>query len=235
VSQLIFFEFFPFIPSNLFLRPYIAVMENKNDTKIKENLGHPEDSEIINSEENIESEQSIKEKEPTSEELLKQVEDKLLRSLAETENQRRRFERETKEAFDYGGFNFARETLSVLDNLQRAHLSLKNNESLKDNKDLDKFLENIEIIEKDLISVFEKNNIKKIKCLNEKFDANKHQAMLEIEDEHSETGMVLQEIQPGYFFKDRLLRPSFVAVSKKKSPKNDEKDKINDDSTLEEK
>ena len=217
------------------MRPYIAVMENKNDTKITENLDSHEDNETLNSEKNIELEQSTKEKELTSEEIIREVEDKLLRSLAETENQRRRFERETKEAFDYGGFNFARETLSVLDNLQRAHLSIKNDESLKDNKDLNKFLENIEIIEKDLISVFEKNSIKKIKCLNEKFDANKHQAMLEIEDEHAENGVVLQEIQPGYFFKEKLLRPSFVAVSKKKVAKNDEKDEINNDSSLEEK
>ena len=125
--------------------------------------------------------------------------------------------------------------MSLLDNLQRAHQSIKNDENLKDNKDLNKFLENIEIIEKDLITIFEKNNIKKIDCLNQKFDPNNHQAMLEMEDENIEPGIVLQEIQPGYFFKDRLLRPSFVAVSKKKVFKNDENDEKNNNSTLEEK
>ena len=149
-------------------------------------------------------------------------EDKLLRSLAEIENQRRRFEKEIKDAFEFGSFNFAKESLAILDNLQRAKLAIKNDEVLKNNKDLNKFLKNIEVIEKDLISIFEKNNIKKINCLNEKFDPSYHQAMLEIEDNTKEPGIVLQEIQPGYMLKDRLLRPSFVAVSKKNSQKNDE-------------
>ena len=173
--------------------------------------------------------------EPTLETKLEELQDKLLRALADSENQRRRSEKETKEAFEYGGFNFARETLSLLDNLQRAHQSIKNDESLKENKDLKKFLNNIEIIEKDLITIFEKNSIKKIDCLNQKFDPNNHQAMLEMENDNVEPGMVLQEIQPGYFFKDRLLRPSFVAIAKKKEHKNDEKDKINSNSTLVEK
>ena len=173
--------------------------------------------------------------EPTLEEKLEETQDKLLRSLADSENQRRRSEKETKEAFEYGGFNFARESLSLLDNLQRAHQSIKNDESLKDNKDMDKFLENIQIIEKDLITIFEKNNIKKINCLNQKFDPNNHQAMLEMEDEDVEPGTVLQEIQPGYFFKDRLLRPSFVAVAKKKEAQKEENNQKNSDSTLVEK
>ena len=171
-----------------------------------------------------ENETKDKEKEFSIEDKLKETEDKLLRSLAELENQRRRFEKETKEAFEYGGFNFARETLSVLDNLQRAYQSIKNDESLKDNKDLSKFLKNIEIVEKDLISIFEKNNIKKINCLNEKFDPNNHQAMLELEDEKVDPGTVLQEIQAGYFYKDRLLRPSFVAVAKKKDAESAKKE-----------
>jgi len=203
----------------------------------KENDIKNED-EIITTEQNsgITEEPKIKEiKEPSVEEKLEEVKDKLLRALADSENQRRRLEKETKEAFEYGGFNFARETLSLLDNLQRAHQSIKNDESLKENKDLNKFLENIQIIEKDLITIFEKNNIKKIDCLNQKFDPNNHQAMLEMEDENVEPGIVLQEIQRGYFFKDRLLRPSFVAVAKKKDTKNIEKDQINDDSTLVEK
>ena len=193
-------------------------MENENEIK---------NQEINETQENSEQEQSEldngnENQEPSTEDKLKETQDKLLRTLAEIENQRRRFEKETKEAFEYGGFNFARETLTVLDNLQRAYQSIKNDESLKDNKDLNKFLENIEIIEKDLVSIFEKNNIKKIKCLNEKFDPNQHQAMLEIEDEKVEPGTILQEIQPGYFLKDRLLRPSFVAIAKKKIAENDE-------------
>ena len=193
-------------------------MENENEIK---------NQEINETQENSEQDQNEldngnKNQEPSTEDKLKETQDKLLRTLAEIENQRRRFEKETKEAFEYGGFNFARETLAVLDNLQRAYQSIKNDESLKDNKDLNKFLENIEIIEKDLLSIFEKNNIKKIKCLNEKFDPNQHQAMLEIEDEKVEPGTILQEIQPGYFLKDRLLRPSFVAIAKKKIAENDE-------------
>ena len=193
-------------------------MENENEIK---------NQEINETQENSEQEQSglnnvNENQEPSTEDKLKETQDKLLRTLAEIENQRRRFEKETKEAFEYGGFNFARETLAVLDNLQRAYQSIKNDESLKDNKDLNKFLENIEIIEKDLVSIFEKNNIKKIKCLNEKFDPNQHQAMLEIEDEKVEPGTILQEIQPGYFLKDRLLRPSFVAIAKKKITETDE-------------
>jgi molecular chaperone GrpE len=170
------------------------------------------------------SDKSEEIKESSLEDKLKEAQDKILRTLAETENQRRRFAKETKEAFEYGGFNLARETLSVLDNLQRAYQSIQNDENLKDNKDLNKFLKNIEIVEKDLISIFEKNKIKKINCINEKFDPNSHQAMLEIEDEKVNPGTVLQEIQPGYFYKDRLLRPSFVAVAKKKDVKNNEKE-----------
>ena len=196
-------------------------MEKENDNKVEEILDSLEkkESKLVNNNEEI--------TEPSIEDKLKDTQDKMLRALAETENQRRRFEKETKEAFEYGGFNFARETLSVLDNLQRAFQSIKNDESLKDNKDLNKFLENIEIIEKDLVTIFEKNNIKKINCLNEKFNPNNHQAMLEIEDDNASPGTVLQEIQPGYFYKDRLLRPSFVAIAKKKVDKTEEKEEKN--------
>ena len=173
-------------------------------------------------EDKVENKEIKENKKPLEEKKELSTEDKLLRTLAELENQRRRFEKETKEAFEFGGFNFARESLAILDNLQRAKKSLKDDESLKKNKDLEKFIKNIEIIEKDLISIFEKNGIKKIKCLNEKFDPNSHQAMLEVEDSKSEPGTVMQEIQPGYTFKDRLLRPSFVSVSKKKLPINEE-------------
>ena len=165
-----------------------------------------------------------KEKESlTIEEKFKQTEEKLLRTLAESENQRRRFEKEVREAIDFGGFNFAKETLSLLDNLQRAKISIKNDQSFKNKEDLNKFLKNLEVIEKDLVGIFEKNNIKKIQCLKKKFDPNIHQAMLEVEDDSLEPGLIVQEIQPGYMFQERLLRPSFVAVSKKKKTDKDKK------------
>ncbi len=156
------------------------------------------------------------------EQKLNKTEDKLLRSLAEIENQRRRFEKEVKDAFEFGSFNFAKESLAILDNLQRAKEAIKNDEVLKKNKDLNKFLENISIIEKDLISIFEKNRIKKIVTIGKRFDPNLHQAMTEIEDEKVESGTILQEIQAGYMLGERLLRPALVAVSKKNSSKNEE-------------
>tara|TARA_B100000965_G_scaffold192662_1_gene160877 strand:+ start:3102 stop:3707 length:606 start_codon:yes stop_codon:yes gene_type:complete len=195
-------------------------MESKNDKKASENNI---DEEVKKKQEPSKNEKKNEKKELSVEDKLKETEDRLLRTLAELENQRRRFEKETKEAFEFGGFNFARETLALLDNLQRAQVSIKNDEVLKNSKDLEKFLKNIEIIEKDLVSIFEKNNIKKINCLKEKFDPNLHQAMLETENDKEEPGTILQEIQPGYTFGERLLRPSFVAVSKKKTPLDKEK------------
>ena len=184
-------------------------MSNLNDEdKVKK-----EESKIPKKEEKEEK------KEPTVEEKLKNTEDKLLRSLAELENQRNRFEKDLKEAIDFGGFNFARENLSILDNLQRAYISIKNDGTLKNNKDLDKFLKNIEIIEKDLLSIFKKNKIEKINTLKKKFDPNFHQAMTEIEDNKVEPGTIVQEIQAGYMFGERLLRPSLVSVSKKSDQK----------------
>jgi molecular chaperone GrpE len=158
------------------------------------------------------------------EDKLKESDDKLLRSLAEIENQRRRFEKEIKDAFEFGSFNFAKESLAILDNLHRAKEAIKNDDTLKNNKDLDKFLENINIIEKDLITIFEKNRIKKINTENKKFDPNLHQAMSEIEDVNVEAGVILQEIQAGYMMGDRLLRPSLVSVAKKKNEKSPEKE-----------
>ena len=158
--------------------------------------------------------------EKTIEEKLKDTEDKLLRSLAEVENQRRRFEKEIKDAFEFGSFNFSKESLAILDNLQRAKEAIKNDEKLKVNVDLDKFLDNITIVEKDLITIFEKNKIKKIDTKDQKFDPNFHQAMSETEDEKAESGTILQEIQAGYMLGERLLRPSLVGVSKKKSQKD---------------
>ncbi len=164
--------------------------------------------------------------ESSVEDKLKKTEEKLLRSLAEIENQRRRFEKEIKDAFEFGSFNFAKESLAILDNLQRAKEAIKNDTQLKENKDLDKFLENISIIEKDLVSIFEKNNIKKINTKGHKFDPNFHQAMTEIEDEEAANGTILQEIQAGYMLGERLLRPALVGVSKNKNQKikeNEEK------------
>ena len=179
----------------------------------------------INKEDNSDTskkEKSTKNSETTIEEKLKISEEKLLRSLADSENQRRRFEKEIKDAFDFGGFNFAREMLTLLDNLQRAKKSIQEDEVLKKSKEFKKFFSNIEIIEKDLISIFEKNKITKINCLKQKFDPNFHQAMLEIEDNNSEPGTIIQEIQSGFMFGERLLRPSFVGISKKKGEKSDE-------------
>ncbi len=160
----------------------------------------------------------------TIEQKLKETEDKLLRSLAEIENQRRRFEKEIKDAFEFGSFNFAKENLAILDNLQRAKEAIKNDEDLKTNKDLDKFLDNISIIERDLISIFQKNRITKIEAKGKKFNPNLHQAMTEIENEKVEAGTIIQEIQSGYMLGDRLLRPALVGIAKKKNSKNEEKD-----------
>ena len=186
-----------------------------------------------NNKQNTPQEEDIKEEkidatekvvEQTIDEKLKDTEDKLLRSLAEIENQRRRFEKEIKDAFEFGSFNFAKESLAILDNLERAKLATKNDENLKTNKDLDKFLENITIIEKDLVSIFEKNRITKIETKNKKFDPNFHQAMSEIIDESAEPGVILQEIQAGYMLGERLLRPALVGVAKKEEKNKDKKE-----------
>ena len=166
---------------------------------------------------------SDSEKEESAEEKLKETQEKLLRSMAETENQRRRFEKEKEEAFEFGGFNFARESLSLLDNIDRAINSFKNDDKLKDNKDLNKIIDGIDIIKKDLISIFKKNGIESIECINKKFDPNFHQAMLEIENSTKEPGTIIQEIQKGYMMKNRLLRPSLVGVAKKPLAKANKK------------
>jgi len=184
----------------------------KSDKK-KEEKAAPENkepkSELKEKKEDIKKEENLEDK-------LKTVEEKLLRTMAEMENQRRRFEKERQEAFEFGGFNFARESLSLLDNIDRATASFKNDENLKNNKDLDKIIEGIEVVKKDLISIFKKNGIELIECMNKKFDPNFHQAMLELEDNTKESGTVVQEIQKGYMMKDRLLRPSLVGVTKKR-------------------
>ena len=174
--------------------------------------------------EEVQKNTSDKKTEVTVEQKLKETEEKLLRSLAEIENQRRRFEKEIKDAFEFGSFNFAKESLAILDNLDRAKIAIQNDEVLKSNKDLDKFLNNISIIEKDLISIFEKNRIVKIEAKGKKFDPNLHQAMTEIDDEKSDEGTVVQVIQSGYMMGERLLRPVLVGVAKRKNSKNTEKE-----------
>ena len=200
---------------------------NINDKKASENKSQEIDNK--HKEEQVktskkENKEEIKEK--SLEEKLKDSEEKLLRSLAEIENQRRRFEKDIKDAFEFGSFNFAKENLAILDNLQRAKEAIRNDEKLKENEDLERFLENISIIEKDLITIFKKNNIKKIDTDEKKFDPNFHQAMSEIEDDKVDSGTILQEIQAGYMLGERLLRPALVSVAKKNSSKDQEnKDK----------
>ena len=168
-----------------------------------------------------------KEKELTPEEKIIDLEDKLSRAYAEMENQRRRYEKEKDDAFEYGGFSFAREALNLLDNLDRSKISLSNDEKLKNSDSLKKITEHLDIIQKDMISIFKKNSIEPISSIDKKMDPNFHQAMMEIEDDNKEPGTIVQEIQKGFMMKDRLLRPSLVAVSKKRpeSKKNDEKNK----------
>ena len=192
------------------------------DTKNEENPLSEDKIEILKKED-------VKSNEESTEDKLKASQEKLLRTMAEMENQRRRFERENKESFEYGGFSFAGESLALLDNIDRAIVSFKNDESLKNSKDLSKIIDGIEIVKKDLVSIFKKNGITPIDCINKKFDPNFHQAMLEIEDETKNAGMVVQEIQKGYMMKSRLLRPSFVGVTKKKtqSKETSQKDEKN--------
>ena len=178
----------------------------KSDEKIDNNTDQEKKTESSNEKNN--NEISLEDK-------TKDLEDKLTRTLAEMENQRRRFEKEKDDAFDYGGFSFAKESLNLIDNFDRAKESLKNDEKIKDSDALEKILEHLDIIKKDIISIFKKNNIEAINAVNKKLDPNLHQAMMEIEDSNKESGTIVQEIQKGYKMKDRLLRPSLVAVSKK--------------------
>ncbi len=169
-----------------------------------------------------ESSENKNESKISPEDKIKELEDKLARTLAEMENQRRRYEKEKDDAFEYGGFSFARESLSLIDNFDRAKQSLENDEKIKSSDALKKTLEHLDIVKKDLISIFKKNNIEEIVAVNKKLDPNLHQAMMEVEDENKESGTIVQEIQKGYLMKDRLLRPSLVVVSKKPE-KNQEK------------
>jgi len=174
-----------------------------------------------------EESRNVEEKiELSPEEKIKELEDKLTRTFAEMENQRRRFEKEKDDAFDYGGFAFAKEALNLIDNLERSKLILESDEALKDTEALKKTLEHLNIINKDLISIFNKNNIKPIDCLNKKLDPNLHQAMMEVEDNQKEPGTIVQEVQKGFMIKDRLLRPSLVGVSKKVEKRDENKENL---------
>ena len=205
-------------------------MEKEENQKTKnEEQNKEEDSKSnINESKDVKDTQE-EQTEKTSEEKILEIEDKLARAYAEMENQRRRFEKEKEEAYEYGGFYFAKEALSLIDNLERSKQTLENDEVLKNSEALKKTLEHMNIINKDLISIFSKNNIRPIESLNKKLDPNLHQAMMEIEDDNKEPGTIVQEIQKGFTIKDRLLRPSLVGVSKRTGDKgkNDTKNEEN--------
>ena len=193
--------------------------KDKLNTQTMENdeLGHGSEDK------NLESKKKEDEK-LTPEEELETLKDKLARTFAEMENQRRRFEKERDDAYEYGGYSFAKEALNLLDNLERSKAALENDEKLKDSDALNKIIEHLNIINNDMLSIFKKNNIEPIKSINEKLDPNLHQAMMEIEDDTKEPGTIIQEIQKGFMMKDRLLRPSLVGVSKKKVKEEQEEE-----------
>ncbi len=202
-------------------------MEKEQNLDNKENLSEEKKNKDL-PDETESRDVNPENKEKNSEEKISDLEDKIARTLAEMENQRRRFEKEKEEAFEYGGFVLAKEALNLIDNLQRSKQILTNDETLKNSEALKKTLEHLDIINKDLISIFAKNDIKPIECLNKKLDPNFHQAMMEIDDNEKEAGTIVQEIQKGFTIKNRLLRPSLVGVSKKHDNiNNDEKNKEN--------
>ena len=203
--------------------------DQKQDT-IKENE-KPEENLVEENKQETDQEPKEEIKEPTPEEKIAELEDKLARTFAEMENQRRRFEKEKEDAFEYGGFSFAREALNLIDNLERSRTSLESDEALKNTDAIKKISEHLNIIHQDMLSILKKNNIEPIKSINEKLDPNLHQAMMEIEDDTKEPGVIIQEIQKGFMMKDRLLRPSLVGVSKKVTKKDDtsQKDKQNEE------
>ena len=202
--------------------------KEQNQTEVKEATDEKEKNIESETSENSEKNTQEEPKEKTPEEKILELEDKLARTFAEMENQRRRFEKEKEDAYEYGGFAFAKEALNLIDNLERSKQILSNDESLKNSEALKKTLEHFDIINKDLVSVFAKNNIKPIESLNKKLDPNLHQAMMEIEDDQKEPGTIIQEIQKGFTIKDRLLRPALVGVAKK-TENVSQKDKKNKD------
>ena len=203
--------------------------KNTTDEELNAQSKENENVDQTNEDKNIETE--IKEVEKlTPEEELETLKDKLARTFAEMENQRRRFEKEKDDAYEYGGYSFAKEALNLLDNLERSKVALENDEKLKDTDALKKIVEHLDIINDDMLSIFKKNNIEPIKSINEKLDPNLHQAMMEVEDDTKDPGTIVQEIQKGFMMKDRLLRPSLVGVSKKKTKeveKEEQKDEKN--------
>jgi len=205
------------------------VEKNTTDEELNTQSKENDNADQTNEEKNLESE--IKEVEKlTPEEELETLKDKLARTFAEMENQRRRFEKERDDAYEYGGYSFAKEALNLLDNLERSKVALENDEKLKDTDALKKIVDHLDIINDDMLSIFKKNNIEPIKSINEKLDPNLHQAMMEVEDDTKDPGTIVQEIQKGFMMKDRLLRPSLVGVSKKKAKeveKEEQKDEKN--------
>ena len=197
--------------------------ETHNLDATKENQDKSNDTENISNEEIKDDD---KDAQISAEEEIISLKDKVNRIYAESENQRRRFEKEKEEAFEYGGFSFAKETLNLLDNLERSKISLENDETLKNTPGIKKLIDHIDIINNDMISIFKKNNIEPIKAIGQKLDPNIHQAMMEVEDDEKEQGTIVQEIQKGFMMKDRLLRPSLVGVSKKKQKKMKKANKI---------
>jgi len=201
-----------------------------------QNINSESQNEEVEAEEQIQEEQVISEereetKEVTPEEKIKELEDKVARAFAEMENQRRRFEKEKEDAFDYGGFSFAKEALNLIDNLERSKQILESDEVLKDTEALKKTLEHFEIISKDMVSIFSKNGITPVISIGKKLDPNQHQAMMEIDDDQKEPGTIVQEIQKGFMMKDRLLRPALVGVSKKTKVQDDQKSAENEENS----
>tara|TARA_B100001057_G_scaffold469268_1_gene529393 strand:+ start:1784 stop:2410 length:627 start_codon:yes stop_codon:yes gene_type:complete len=205
-------------------------MEKEQNQNLDNHSSEENDLGPTQEETNLESKNENKIEENSPDEKILELEDKLARTFAEMENQRRRFEKEKEEAYEYGGFSLAKEALNLIDNLERSKKILENDTSLKDTDALKKTLEHFEIINKDLLSTFSKNNIKPVESLNQKLNPNFHQAMLEIEDDSKEPGTIVQEIQKGFIIKDRLLRPALVGVSKKTLNKDQKDNKNNENS-----
>ena len=200
--------------------------ENKDNTSGLETENDDQSPEKVVEDQKVSNDGVEKEREEklTPEDELEVLRDKLARTFAEMENQRRRFEKEKDDAYEYGGYSFAKEALNLLDNLERSKVALENDEKLKNTDALKKIVEHLNIINNDMLSIFKKNNIEPIKSINEKLDPNLHQAMMEVEDGTKEPGTIVQEIQKGFMMKDRLLRPSLVGVSKKKTEENENED-----------
>jgi molecular chaperone GrpE len=203
----------------------------EKDQNINSESQNEEIKETEAEEQEISTEEKEEVKEVTPEDKIKELEDKLTRTFAEMENQRRRFEKEKDDAFDYGGFSFAKEALNLVDNLERSKQILESDEVLKDTEALEKTLEHFEIISKDMVSIFSKNGITPVVSIGKKLDPNQHQAMMEIDDDQKEPGTIVQEIQKGFMMKDRLLRPALVGVSKKTKTQNDQKSEENQENS----